>query len=461
MDLSLRLMPFQQEGVDLLARSRVQMLAWEPGVGKTPTAVRACVKVKAERVLVLCPLIATSVWARHFKDWSGCFPTVRVLDSDWAAKPITFVAGEGVRIVPYSRAVFKSMAAKRVAEAQWDVVIIDEGHYLKNWEAQRTRVIYGNDLDLRGSALEGATYIWCLTGTPLLNGPHEFWTHLHALYPEAITYSGKRLPYDLFRERYCITKQTTYGIAVLGVQNAMELRTRIRHFIDRKRASDVIKDLPPLRITRYPLPEDLVIVTDELREALAEVEADTAGLDDDTLLATMQAGGVQFSTLRRLVGTAKIPGVAALVKDTLDAGPGSVIVFAHHRDVILALEKELNAYNPLVIMGGTSKGDREQAIEAFQARSNRLIILSITSASEAITLTAASTVIVAEPSPVPAQNAQAIARAHRKGQPHPVLARFVLLPGSFDARFMEIIARKTRAIMQVIDADLVQPTRSF
>ena len=34
------------------------------------------------------------------------------------------------------------------------------------------------------------------------------------------------------------------------------------------------------------------------------------------------------------------------------------------------------------------------------------------------------------------KNHQAIARAHRKGQRHPVLARFVLLPGTLDARLM-------------------------
>jgi hypothetical protein len=34
-------MPFQKTGSDLLARSARMLLVWEPGVGKTPTAVRA------------------------------------------------------------------------------------------------------------------------------------------------------------------------------------------------------------------------------------------------------------------------------------------------------------------------------------------------------------------------------------------------------------------------------------
>ena len=68
-------------------------------------------------------------------------------------------------------------------------MIIDEAHYLKNSSAQRTRAIYGPKIDLKGSPLEFVDHIWCLTGTPLLNHPAEFWTHLHALAPQTIVLS--------------------------------------------------------------------------------------------------------------------------------------------------------------------------------------------------------------------------------------------------------------------------------
>ena len=103
MDLSLRLMPFQAEGVDFLVNNPRALLAWEMGTGKTPTVVRACARIKAERILVFCPLIATHVWRRHFLDWSG-YHDVRVLDAESAVTPYTFVEGKGVRIIPFSRA---------------------------------------------------------------------------------------------------------------------------------------------------------------------------------------------------------------------------------------------------------------------------------------------------------------------------------------------------------------------
>ena len=47
MNAGLELMPFQAEGAKLLALSHRAMLVWDPGVGKTPTAVRACVEANA------------------------------------------------------------------------------------------------------------------------------------------------------------------------------------------------------------------------------------------------------------------------------------------------------------------------------------------------------------------------------------------------------------------------------
>ena len=121
--------------------------------------------------------------------------------------------------------------------------------------------------------------------------------------------------------------------------------------------------------------------------------------------------------------------------------------------MIDGLTLRLKRFSPLVIHGGTSLKAREIQIEQFQNdERRRLIILAIEAAGEVITLHASHNVILAEPSPVPAKNRQAIARAHRKGQRRPVLARFVLLPGTLDARLMAIVARKTRDIAQVVDA---------
>lgn len=455
----LELMPFQTEGAKLLAQSSRAMLVWDPGVGKTPTSVRACLLASAARILVFCPPIGAAVWRAHFEDWSD-IQDIRAASVHDLDRPYSFINGWGVRIIPFSRArSSSSVIATAASVGRWDVVILDEAHYLKNSGAQRTQAVYGDRIDLADSPLERAKHIWCLTGTPLLNHPAEFWTHLRALAPGTIILPQLGVMTEsVFTDRFCVTQQTPYGVRIRGGRNTYELAQRIKPFVDRKRLKDVILDMPELRIVDYLLPADTPIDKDlriELTNAMSDLREQGFEdmVDDDALLASVQAGGVAFSTLRRLIGRAKVEGVAELVADALDdAKDDKIIVFAHHREVIDGLIQRLRRFSPLVIHGGTNLKARETQIEQFQNDGHRrLIILAIEAAGEVITLHAAHHVIVAEPSPVPAKNHQAIARAHRKGQRHPVLARFVLLPGTLDARLMAIVARKTRDIAKVVD----------
>ena len=374
--------------------------------------------------------------------------------------------GAGVRIVAYSRLREAGAVIKAAAKQPWDVVILDECHYLSYPNALRTRGVYGPKIDLAGTPLEHARHIWALSGTPILNHAAEFWTDLHALAPELISFSQLGVMSEgTFTDRFCHTQHTLYGVRILGSKNSGELAERIKPFANRKRMKDVLPEMPELRIVEHPLPPDTALAG-RLRAEFAATLAGTgfpAGakaldfdvdvFDDDELLAAMQSSLIGFSTIRRLIGKAKVEGVAALVNDFLeDNEEAKLIVFAHHQEVIRDLVHALKLWSPRVITGATTMPARELHIKEFQHDPKvRLIILAIEAAGEVITLHAAHNVIIAEPSPVPAKNFQAIARAHRKGQKHPVLARFVLLPGTLDARLMSIVARKTREIAQIVD----------
>lgn len=459
MNPNLELMPFQEEGSDLLAKSRRCLLVWDAGVGKTPTAVRGAVKTQAARVLVFCPPIATGVWRDHFRDWSE-YRDIRVYDTRAGIRPFGFMEGQGVRIVAYSRLREAGVVIKAASKEPWDAVILDECHYLKNPGALRTRGVYGPKIDLAGTPLASAKHIWALSGTPILNHAAEFWTHLHALAPDTIILPQLGVMGEgTFTDRFCHTQATPYGVRILGSRNSSELADRVKPFANRKRMRDVLPEMPELRIVEHPLPAD-TFIEKELRRELASAilvpgftPQDFNDLDDDELLAAVQAGAVGFSTVRRLIGRAKVEGVATLANDFLEDNEDSkLILFAHHQEVIRDLADTLKAHAPRVITGATSFVVRENHIKEFQNDPKvRLIILAIEAAGEVITLHAAHNVIIAEPSPVPAKNLQAIARAHRKGQKHPVLARFVLLPGTLDARLMSIVARKTREIAQIVD----------
>jgi SWI/SNF-related matrix-associated actin-dependent regulator 1 of chromatin subfamily A len=451
-------MPFQERGAELLAASNERILAWAPGVGKTPVAVSATEKIKARRILVCCPPVAVDVWRQHFLDWSRWKPAaIRVLDAKSAQDPGRFISGDGVRIVPFSRIRPGNLLIDAVEKNSFEVSVLDELHYLKNARAKRTQGTYGPRIDLIDSMLTGCPRIWGLSGTPVLNNAAELWTHLHALRPDLIRLPGIGIANEArFVDRFCVTRDTPYGTMVIGSRNTQELATRIKPLVDRLRLKDAILDMPELRIVDHHLPSDGLdpALRYEIESAVSGLAFDTEVADDEELLEALQAGGVAFSTLRRLIGRAKVPGITALTNDILDDADESekVLIFCHHKEVIGALATALSRRKPLVITGATTLPARENAIREFQNDPRRrVIILSTDAASEAITLTAGRHVLVAEPSPVPARNLQAIARAHRKGQKDAVLARFLLLDGTLDERLMGIISRKTKDIAEIIE----------
>lgn len=450
----LQLFEYQEDGVDWLKLAKHRLLAWQPGVGKTPPAVIACDDLHALKVLVLCPPIATGVWLKHFRDWTNYNP-VEVFRPP--AK-LSWAAGPGVRIVPYSQISRQNPVIEAIKAFKWDVLILDESHALKTPDAIRTQQILGERCDLAGGIAGSAKRIWCLTGTPLLNHAAEFWPILHALAPETIIVQGdKPLTYDQFVGRFCVTKPTLYGQRIVGSKNHDELAQRIKPFISRKRKKDA--GLPPLLFSELMLPSDITL-TPSAKDELKALTNDLAELDDDEFLETLRENSIHLATVRRILGEAKAHPVADIVDDMMAVDPDQkVIVFAHHKRVMAELRFRLNKYGVIQIDGKVSNkpyasgfSQRDLLIEQFQNSPKvHVALLQIVSAGTAATLTASSTVLFCEASWVPEENNQAASRAHRVGQTSPVLAQFVTLPNSLDERIQGVLARKSREIGLILD----------
>jgi hypothetical protein len=125
-------------------------------------------------------------------------------------------------------------------------------------------------------------------------------------------------------------------------------------------------------------------------------------------------------------------------------------VFAWHRSVIAGLGQALLDFAPLTITGETSPAERAAVVDLFQTKPvHRVFIGQILAAGTAVTLTAASDVAIVEPSWVPGENAQAIARAHRLGQLFSVLASFLYLPNTLDQQIMRAYRRKAEEVSEL------------
>jgi SNF2 family DNA or RNA helicase len=426
-----RLYPYQVTGAEWLASKRFAYLADEMRVGKTPQAITACDLVGAQRILVVCPAVARLDWGRKFDDFSGAKrPQFVVLTRRALLGP-----RHGITIVSYD------LFQNSHLEGQWDVVILDEAHYLKHPAAKRTKAILG-----KGGVVHRAKRVWCLGGTPAPNNASELWPVLHVFG----VYTGT---YEDFVREFCTGYFGPYGFQITGSKNTAKLRALLKPFMLRRTLKEVFPEMTPIMFSDYlidrthPMPEEIGTEY-ELAESLVGVT------NIDEAVRILQQQTLSTATLRRHIGILKVAETVNLVCNELESGVNKIVLFAVHRDVIDLLDEQLVDYNPVVIHGGTRPSLRDLALKLFNTDSrHRVFIGQVVAAGTAIDLSVADDALFVEASWVPGENAQA---AHRLMNINAckrrlVTVRFMALADSIDEQVQRILRRKTRDLTALFD----------
>ena len=477
--MSDELRDYQREGIDWLVSGLVEarapggdgnkalLLADDPGLGKTRQTLDAAWCLLVRRMLVVCPAGARRVWSQEIERWFPLWKerlfliepgtsTLKVRDRLADPRPL-------ILILSYDEmSNHESHTPAALRGHRWDLLVLDEAHYLKNL-SRRTIQIYGQKGDDQGLQAQCDRVI-LLTGTPTPNHAGELYHHARTFWPERIRSRRAREQFhpmspSEFEERFTRYKDTVYGRQVSGSKNQQELRERLQDVILRRRKDDVLPELPML------VTQDVPLDAHQDRGAVLDVHQRLAGIlgwsrddtDDDRLVHTLQLPDAQLASLRRELGNLKVRPTIAWVQERM-ASANKLLVFAWHREVIEHLRRGLAAFSPVIITGATAPKDRYEAVRRFQDEpGTRLFIGQILAAGTAITLTAANEVAIVEPSWVPGQNAQAICRAHRLGQRDSVLASFLYLPGTLDQRIMAAFRRKAAEISD-LQGDLQNAT---
>lgn len=299
------------------------------------------------------------------------------------------------------------------ASCGWDLVILDEAHYVKNTKAKRTRTA------LRIAA--EAKRAWLLSGTPMPNHPGELYAPMRMLWPKLVPRG-----YQTFLRRYTTGYYDGFSYKVTGAKNVPTLRKLLKQFMIRRTLKTIEMQLPPLRVDVHYLHAE-----GELPEEAQEL----VGSRDQ----------MELATLRRLLGEYKAPLIARQIAEELEDGAyEKVVVLAHHRAVLSTLREALAGYGVVGFDGSTRQADRQEQIDAFSAGRPRVFVAQQTAAGVAINLQVSSEVVLVEPSWTPSENAQAVKRIHRVGSTRPCRARIFAVTGTLDESIMEAVARKTR-----------------
>lgn len=433
-----QLKPFQVIGAKWLASKRFALLADMMGLGKTPQAVHAADLVGARRVAVICPAIGRINWRREFERWS--------------------LLGPDLFIESYERIRGNEKVRQAFRDFRPDVLIIDEGHYLKSREAKQTRRIYGHNF--RNGLTVIPSRVWVLTGTPTPNNITELYTHLRALWPGLIMRGGQPMGYMDFLNEFADWGSTDFGVKVFGnkpsgVKRIREILSRI---MLRRRTEDVMKDMPPLHWQpTYLIPKDTV--TAELRRLeaspeVAELRRVLDASDDGTTRSLFVAEEpIVMAGVRRITAELKARPMARIISEELENGAyDKIVIFGHHLAALDILAKELEPFGVNQIRGGQSDAYRQTQIDSFQKDPQiRVMVVQQKAGYHSITLTAAAQVAFLEQSWTPDENVQAAKRCHRIGQTRTVFVRNFGLEGSIDEAVAQVLSRKAQAILEIME----------
>ena len=456
----LELMPHQGRMIAAAAEGhRTFLLADEPGLGKTAQALLAAQATHSFPLLVVCPNVVKTNWARETERWT---PRRRA----------TVIHGDGDQIDAFADVVIVNYEILDrhvgwLGTFGFRGMVVDEAHFIKNKTSQRSRHVLELSDQLR--ARTARPLLMALTGTPLINDIEDFraiWQFLGWIDDKR---PMPRLMDALEDSELTPADHSFYPAARKAV---------IDMGIVRRRKVDVAADIPARRIADIPVELDdddtrsIRAAEEELARRLVQrykaaletrrTGSVVDGVDHELVrrVATWEredtSSGVNgenvFSMLRR-IGQAKA-GLAADYAAQLARNVGKVVFFARHVDVMDIAEDTFTkrGLKHTSIRGDQSSKAREKAIDSFVNDPDvQIVVCSLAAAGVGVNLQVASNVVLAELSWTDAEQTQAIDRVHRIGQSDPVTAWRIIAAQTIDTRIAELIDSKAGLAARALD----------
>ena len=410
------------------------LLADDMGLGKTHQGVALALYYQHEgNILIVCPSYLRYHWEDALIRYGKLPPKdIQVVQTTTDEPVCQFV------IVSYD--ILPKEGAGALRKRDYNMLICDESHYVKNRKAKRTEAV--------AKISKKTPRVLFMTGTPALNRPIELYAQMNMLRPVFAKY------YTHFAKRYCNAQLRDYGMDDSGHSCDEELHWLLKKvYMVRRIKRDVLRTLP--KKTRHT-------VMLEINEAmLSDINTEFARWKDinrELIFIKDEAHKRKKllerqtlqTTLWRLTADAKIEAVKRWTKQMLDTGE-TFLFFGHHRKTLDAVEELMGETTYMRIDGSTAAAKRQANVRNFQAGKYQVAILSIMAAGTGLTLTHASTVVFGELYWVPGIMVQAEDRVHRISQQHPVDIYHLLGKNTLDDRIYEKLIEKLKTLDALVD----------
>ena len=432
------LRPYQREGLAWLQRLHAAglggVLADDMGLGKTVELIaHLVVEHEAGRLdrpcLVVCPASLIGTWQRELQRFA---PQLKPQILHGNRRDLAKLTPATIIITTYG---VLSRDIAQLEKIPLHIAVCDEAQVVKNAGTKAAQAL--RRLDARQRL--------CLTGTPLENHLGELHSQLTWAAPGLF---GSRATFD---EVYA--KPIADGIA--GRSEA--LRRRLKAVLLRRTKQQVATDLPPrsesivtieLSVKQRSFYESIRLAMDKrVRDAIAAKGLARSGIEVIEALLRLRQAACDPALLGSPEGVAcgesgKLDQLGEMLPTLIEEGR-RILLFSQFTSFLDRIEEKVlkpAALHWLRLDGKTR--DRQSLIDRFQAKESPLFLLSLKAGGTGLTLTAADTVILADPWWNPAVEAQAADRAHRIGQTQPVLIYRLVAVGTIEEKVIALQARK-------------------
>ena len=418
----------QKEAIQKLVENKKFILADDMGLGKTTSTIIAALESGSKKVLIICPATLKINWKREIENYSD--KTIYIAESKNFSTEADFVIINYDIIKNFHDT--KKKNDSQVLAAKFDLVIIDEAHYIKNATAQRTKLI--NDI------VKNTERLWLLTGTPMTSRPIDYFNLLN------IIDSPVAKNWMAYAIRYCSGYQFNVGGRkvwnVTGASNLEELRDRTLGLTLRRLKENVL-DLPDKIIT----PVYLRLKSKSYENVMGEYYDWYDKNPEESKSLTVQFS--KLTKIRQIIADEKIEQTIELAENIIEQDK-KVIIFCNFTDSLNKITEHFGK-SAVKLDGSMSKHERQNSVDQFQENPKvKVFVGNIKAAGVGITLTAAEAVIMNDLSFLPSDHAQAEDRAYRYGQKNNVLVYYPIFENTIEGIIYDILNNKKQVIATVM-----------
>lgn len=436
--------PYQKQGIrflyNLYRLGLSGILSDDMGLGKTLQSFGLFSLIQEERpMLVVCPKSLIYNWLEERNKWYPSLPAYVLAGTPKERKALYLKMKQKKKACYFVSYDTLRNDLNLVKDVEFSAVLLDEGQYIANAKAQKTRAVK----EIK------ATSRFVLTGTPIQNSLMDLWSIFDFLLP------GYFPPLLKFKELYG-------GLEFSSEEARGRLLAKIRPFLLGRKKKDVLSELPDKENITMAL-----AMGDEERKTYESFLAKTRQTLEDPM-ADKIALIAMLTRLRQICitpalflegefGSAKIDYLIDSLCELHRVGRKAIVFssFVHALELIGKRCKDAGlAYES--ITGDTSAKVRVILAERFNKPDSSLdvMLVSLKAGGTGLNLIGADTVFHLDPWWNLAAEHQAEDRAHRIGQTNKVTVFKLVMKDSVEEKVVSLQQRKGLLLDMADEASL-------